>query len=227
MAEDTSKQIAELNQKVDTILEYVNQQRLKSQALDDLVADASIIGKDVYDTTVKALDDREVVLDPDELRELGIRMAQNVGNFNTILDTLGSAMDLMKDVGPIANEVIIDTTKKLHEFEQKGYFEFLKEFGLIIDNIVTHYGVEDVRMLADNVVAMLDVVKNLTQPEMLKSIDNAVRVFANLEMDNIPEYSIFKVMREMNKPEMKRTLGFFMTFLKNMSKNTINQEPIN
>ena len=227
MAEDTSKQIAELNQKVDTILEYVNQQRLKSQAIDDLVADASIIGKDVYDTTVKALDDREVVLDPDELRELGIRMAQNVGNFNTILDTLGSAMDLMKDVGPIANEVIIDTTKTLHEFEQKGYFEFLREFGKIIDNIVTHYEVEDVRMLGENVVAMLDVVKNLTQPDMLKSIDNAVRVFANLEMDNIPEYSIFKVMREMNKPEMKRTLGFFMTFLNNMSKNTINQEPIN
>jgi len=74
---------------------------------------------------------------------------------------------------------------------------------------------------------MLDVVKNLTQPDMLKSIDNAVRIFASLEMDDIPEYSIFKVMREMNKPEMKRTLGFFMTFLKNMSKNTINQEPIN
>ncbi len=227
MAEDTSKQIAELNQKVDMILEYVNQQRLKSQAVDDLVADVSIIGKDVYDSTVKALDDHEVVLDPDQLRELGIRVAQNVGNFNSILDTLGSAMDLMKDVGPIANEVIIDTTKKLHEFEQKGYFEFLREFGQIIDNIVIHYGVEDVRMLADNVVAMLDVVKNLTQPDMLKSIDNAVRIFANLEMDDIPEYSIFKVMREMNTPEMKRTLGFFMTFLKNMSKNTINQEPIN
>ena len=209
------------------ILDYVNQQRLKSQVVDDLVADASIIGKDVYDSTVKALDDHEVVLDPDQLRELGIRVAQNVGNFNSILDTLGSAMDLMKDVGPIANEVIIDTTKKLNEFEQKGYFEFLREFGQIIDNIVIHYGVEDVRMLADNVVAMLDVVKNLTQPDMLRSIDNAVRVFANLEMDNIPEYSIFKVMREMNKPEMKRAIGFFMTFMKNMSKNTINQEPIN
>ncbi len=227
MEDNNAKQIAELNQKVDTILDYVNQQRLKSQALDDLVADASIIGKDVYDSTVKALDDHEVVLEPDELRELGIRLAQNVGNINIMLDTLGSAMDLMKDVGPIANEVIIDATKKLNEFEQKGYFEFMKEFGLIIDNIVVHYGVEDVRMLADNIVGMLDVVKNVTQPEMLKSIDNAVRIFANLEMDDIPEYSIFKVMREMNTPEMKRTLGFFMTFLKNMSKNTINQEPIN
>ena len=221
MAENTSKQIAELNQKVDTILEYVNQQRLKSEAINDLIGDASIIGKDVYDSTVKALDEHEVVLEPDELRELGIRVAQNVGNFNTMLDTLGSAMDLMKDVGPIANEVIIDTTKKLNEFEQKGYFEFLKEFGHIVDNIVTYYGVEDMRMLADNVVAILDTVKNLTQPDMLKSVDNAVKVFANLEMENVPEYSIFRVMREMNKPEMKKALGFFITFMKNMSKNTI------
>ncbi len=221
MAENTSKQIAELNMKVDTILEYVNQQRLKSEAINDLIDDVSIIGKDVYDSTVKALDEHEVVLEPDELRELGIRVAQNVGNFNAMLDTLGSAMDLMKDVGPIANEVILDSTKKLNEFEQKGYFEFLREFGHIIDNIVTHYDVEDMRMLADNVVAILDTVKNLTQPDMLKSVDNAVKVFASLEMDNIPEYSIFRVMREMNKPEMKKALGFFITFMKNMSKNNI------
>ncbi len=223
MTDNTSQQIAELNQKVDTILEYVNQQRLKSQVIDDLVADASIIGKDVYDSTVTALDEREVILDPDQLRELGIRMAQNVGNFNNMLSSFGSVMDLVKDLEPIANEVIIDATKQLHVFEQKGYFEFIKEFGRIIDNIVTHYGAEDARMLADNVVAMLDVVKNLTQPDMLKSIDNAVRVFAGLEMDNIPEYSIFKVMREMNKPEMKKSIGFVMMFLKNMSKDPNNQ----
>ncbi|MEA3478914.1 MAG: hypothetical protein U9R60_12085 [Bacteroidota bacterium] len=217
MEENTTQQIAELNQKVDTILEYVNQQRLKSQAIDDLVADVSIIGKDAYDSTVKALDEHEVVLDPDQLRELGIRAAQNIGNFNILLDTMGSTMDLLKDVGPIANEVIIDTTKKLHEFEQKGYFEFMKEFGAIIDNIVTHYGINDVRMLADNVVTILDTVKNLTQPEMLKSIDTAVKVFANMEIENVPEYSIFRVMREINKPEMKKAWGFLFTFMKNMS----------
>jgi len=220
MADNTEKQLRELNAKVDTLLEYVNSQRLKSEALEDLVADASIIGKDVYDSTVKALDEHEVVLDPDELRELGIRMAQNVGNFNQLLDTLGSAMDLMKDAGPIANEVIIDTTKKLHELEQKGYFEFLRESGRIIDNIVTHYSVEDVRMLADNVVTILETVRNLTQPEMMKSMDNAVRVFSKLEMDDIPQYSMIGLMREMRKPEMKKALGFFVTFMKNLSKDS-------
>jgi len=205
MADNTTQQIAE-------------QQRLKSLAIDDLVADFSIIGKDAYDSTVKALDEREVVLDPDQLTELGIRFAQNIGNFNSMLDTMGSVMDLLKDVGPIANEVIIDSTKKLHEFEQKGYFEFMKEFGSVIDNIVTHYGVNDVRMLADNVVTIMDTVKNLTQPEMLKSMDTAVKVFSNMETENIPEYSIFKVIREINKPEMKKAWGFLFTFLKNMSK---------
>lgn len=224
MADNTEKQIAALNQKVDTILEYVNQQRLKSQAVDDLIQDASLIGKDVYDSTVKALDEHEVVLDPDQLKELGIRMAQNVGNFNSMLDTLGSVMDLMRDVGPIANEVIIDATKKLHELEQKGYFEFMIEFGRIIDNIVTHYGAEDARMLADNVVAILDTVQNLTQPDMLRSVDNAVKVFANLETENIPEYSIFKVMRELNKPYMKKSLGVFITFMKNFSQNNFNNQ---
>jgi len=219
MTDNTTKQIAELNQKVDTILEYVNQQRLKTQAMDDLVSDVSLIGKDVYDSTVKALDEHEVILEPDELRELGIRLAQNVGNFNSMLDTLGSVMDLMKDVGPIANEVIIDSTKKLHEFEKKGYFEFMKEFGNVIDNIVSYYDVEDVRLLADNVVTILDTVKNLTQPDLLRSVDNAVRVFASLEMDEVPEYSVFRLMREMNKPEMKKAIGFVMIFLKNMSKN--------
>lgn len=220
--ENTEKQIAELNQKVDTILEYVNQQRLKSMAMEDLISDVSIIGKDVYDGTVKALDEREVVLEPDELRELGIRFAQNVGHFNTLLDGLGSMMDLAKDVGPIANEVIIDATRKLHEYEQKGYFEFMKETGAIIDNIVSHYGVDDVRMLADNVVTILDTVKNLTQPEMMKSVDNAVRVFSNLEMDEVPEYSVFKLMREMNKPEMKKALGFMVSFMKSLSQSQDN-----
>jgi uncharacterized protein YjgD (DUF1641 family) len=190
--------------------------------MDDLIEDVSIIGKDVYDTTVKALDEHEVVLEPDELRELGVRLAQNIGNFNSMLDTLGSTLDLFRDVGPIANEVIIDTTKKLHEFEQKGYFEFFKEAGQIIDNVVTHYSAEDVKLLADNIVTIMDTVKNLTQPDMLKSIDNAVKVFSSMEMEDVPTYSIFRVMREMNTPEMKKALGFFVTFMKNLSRNDIN-----
>ena len=39
---------------------------------------------------------------------------------------------------------------------------------------------------------------------MLEAINNAVGIYQNLDPKDTPEYSIWKVMRELNTPEMKR-----------------------
>lgn len=210
-------QITELNQKVDLLLEYVNQQRLKTNQLEDLMSDLSIVGKDVYDSAVVELDKRMVELDLDEIKGLGLRVLRNIGNINQFLETFESLSDFLKDVSPIANEVIIDFSKKLHEFDQKGYFEFFKEVGVIFDNIITHYSPEDVKSLADNIITIMETIRSATQPEMMNAITNGVKVYGSIETENIPEYSIWKVVKEMNQPEMKRALGFFVTFIKNLS----------
>ncbi len=217
-SKNIQEQMDQLNQKLDLILEHVNQQRLKSEAVEDLIADVSIIGKDVYDTTVAELETQAVELDPEELKTLGIRILKNVHNFNEVMGMFESITDFMKDASPIANEVIIDFTRKLHEFEVKGYFEFMAEIGSVVDNIVTHFTREDIKLLADNVVTILETVKSMTQPEMLNSINNAVKIYGSLEMESVPEYSVWKLMREMNKPEMKRSLGFVVSFMKNLSQ---------
>ncbi|NQU53406.1 MAG: hypothetical protein HQ522_12805, partial [Bacteroidetes bacterium] len=120
-------QISELNQKVDLLLEYVNQQRLKTNQLEDLVADFSIVGKDMYDSAVEELDNRMVTLDLDQVKGLVLRVLRNVENMNNALEMFESVSDLIKDASPIFNEVIIDFTKKMNEFDQKGYFEFFAE----------------------------------------------------------------------------------------------------
>jgi uncharacterized protein YjgD (DUF1641 family) len=213
-------QVTELNRKVDLLLEYVNQQRLKTNQLEDLVADVSIVGKDIYDTAVEELDNRMVNLDLDQVKGLILRILGNMENINNFLEIFESITDLMKDAGPILNEVIIDFTKKLNDLDQKGYFEFFIETGKIIDNIISHYSPEDVRALADNVVTIMETVRSATQPEMMSALNNGLKIYGSMEMENVPEYSIFKVMREMNKPEMKRALGFFVTFMKNMAAET-------
>ena len=213
-------QISELNQKVDLLLEYVNQQRLNSNQIQDLVADVSIVGKDMYDSAVEDLDNRMVNLDLDQVKGLVLRILRNVENMNKFLELFESMNDLMKDAGPIFNEVIINFTKRLHELDQKGYFEFFAEAGNIFDNIITHYKPEDVKGLADNVVTILETVRTATQPEMMKALNNGFKIYGSIETENIPEYSIFRVLKEMNQPEMKRALGFFITFMKNMASNT-------
>ena len=216
-------QINEINQKLDLVLHYVNEQRLKSETIEDLVTDISIISKDAFSSAVEELDNRGIELNIDDIKLLVFKLMRNVNNFSQVMDMFESVTDLLKDAGPIINEVGIDFTHKLHEFEQKGYFTFFKELSKIIDNIISSYPPEEVRGLADNIVIILDTVRNLTQPDMLNAINNAVSIFKNLETENIQEYSLWKVFRELNTPEMKRGIGFIMTFLKNLSNESINK----
>lgn len=215
---DIQTQIYELNTKIDVILDYVNQQRLRSGAVEDLISDVSIIGKDMYDSVVTELETQAVEIDPEELRILGIKLIKNIKNFNKVLNIFESANDLAMDAGPIVNELIIDFTKKINEYEQKGYFEFFSESGKIMDNIVTHFSPEDVKLLADNIVNIMETVKSLTQPGLMNMLNKTVKVYENIEADSVPEYSIWKLLREMQKPEMKRSMGFLVTLLKDMSK---------
>jgi len=66
----------------------------------------------------------------------------------------------------------------------------------------------------------METVRSATQPEMMTALNNGLKIYGSMEMENVPEYSILKVMREMKKPEMKRALGFFVTFMKNMAAET-------
>jgi len=211
-------QIDEINQKLDLVLHYVNQQRLKSEVIEDLVTDVSIIGRDIFHSAVNELDNQNIELDIDEIKILVFKLIKNAGNFVSVLSAFESLNDFMKDAGPVVNEVMIDVIKKMHEFEKKGYFEFIKELMTVFDNIITSYSGEDVRLLADNIVIIMDTIKNMTQPEMLGAMNNAVNIYKNLNPDDAEEYSMWKAFREMRTPEMKRGIGFIMLFLKNLSK---------
>ena len=212
-------QIDALDKKMDLILGYVQQQNLQSKMVEDLVSDLSIVGKDAYDSTVAELDKRQVELDPSELTDLAVSFLRNVGNIKAVMDTLEMAVDLGKEVGPIANEVIIDFTKQMNSLEQRGYFDFVREIGPIIDNVVQGFSPQDLKELANNIVSILSIIKEMTQPEVLNTMQNAMKAFNSMETESVPSYSIWKLMKEMNSPEMKKALGYGITFMKNVSKD--------
>ncbi|MBT3208622.1 MAG: DUF1641 domain-containing protein [Bacteroidetes bacterium] len=224
--DDVKTQIDTLNAKVDLILDYVNQQRLKTAAVDDLLSDLAIVGKDVYDSTVEELDNAAVEIDPEDLRILGIKLIRNIKNFISLINSFESLSDFVKDASPIFNELIIDFTNKLNEFDKNGYFDFFKEVITVFNNVINHFSTEDMHQLANNAVTILETVKSFTQPDMLKSVNNAMHIFKNMEIENVPEYSLWKLMKEINKPEMRRALGFMVVFIKNVSnsQNQLNEK---
>lgn len=222
------EQIDDLNRKMDIILEEMFAQRNSRIEKEDLIKDLSIVGKDMFGHSVTVLDQAGVDFDSEALSALLIKLVRNIGTFNNMMDTLESVTDFMKDASPIVNQVGLDAIAKFSEFEEKGYLDFIKELISISDNIVTHFSTEDVRDLADNVVPILEMVKNLTQPDMIGAINNALTVFKSMDTENIPEYSLWKAFKTMQTPEMKKSIGFMITFLKNLTvsmneeKKTIN-----
>lgn len=216
--QNLQNQIDDINRKLDLVLHHVNEQRLKRESVEDLLQDASIIGKDAFQSTVAELDKRDIELNVDDLKCLSLRFIRNIDNFSQMLDTFESMMDLIKDAAPIANEAGIDVIHKFHELEQKGYFDFIREVSKVFDNIVTQYSREDIRQLADNIPVILELVKNATNPEVLNSLNNAINTYKDMDSGEVKEYSLWKTFKELRSPEMKRNMGFMIMFLKNLSR---------
>lgn len=126
-----NSRIDNLEQKIDLLLEYVNQQRLKSEAYDDLLSDLYLITKDVYNTSVLELEKQSFEIDPNQIVELLFNFLKNIKTFNLVLDKL--------------NETAND--------------------------------------------------------------------------NEIQRYSMWKMIREMNKPEMKLALGFAISYIKKIAKS--------
>lgn len=70
----------------------------------------------------------------------------------------------------------------------------------------------------------MDAILAITDPVIMKKVTLLAGTFRELDQKSVPEYSIWKVMREMNKPEMKKSLGFVMTFMKMLNEDKSKQK---
>jgi len=215
---DLQNQITRLNSKLDIILEEIELQKKHRREMEDLKDDLMRVGKDVYDTAVVELEELHDSFQPRDLIYLSKRLLRNVNTIDNSIQQMESLKDFLQDATPLARDYFFDFMNKLDEFDRKGYFQFLKESTKIIDHIVTSFTPEDVKNLSENIVTILQTVKNFTQPDMLQTINSALNVYKKLDIEIKDEVSVFRLLKEMNTPEMKRGIAFLIRFLKSLSE---------
>jgi uncharacterized protein YjgD (DUF1641 family) len=217
-------QISEINRKLDLIIDEASIQRQNREAVNDLVDDIAVIGKDAFKYMVKDLDNAGIELDNEALRDLVLRLIRNVNNMGMVLETLESFTDLAKDVTPIIKQIGLDGVQKFHEFEQKGYFELLNQLGKTFDTVLARYSKEDLQRLSENLIPVIDTFVNIADRRVLGKIDVAVSALKEINTEEIEEYSLWKLMRQLNKPEVRKSIGFVMALLQNISKTENNSK---
>lgn len=216
------EQIRDINRKLDLILDETLVQRQNREAVNDFVDDAAIIGKDAFKQMVTQLDDAGIELDSEALRCLILRLIRNIRSMGMVLEILESFTDLAKDLTPIVKQIGLDGVQKFHELEQKGYFEILNQFGKTMDILLSRYSKEDLQRLSVNLIPVADTLVNIADPNLLNKINAASTALKDINPDDIEEYSVWRLIRQMNKPEVRKSFGFIMAFLQNISKTERN-----
>ncbi|MDO8542135.1 MAG: hypothetical protein Q7S40_16985 [Opitutaceae bacterium] len=209
-----------LDRKLDLVLAEIEEVRRIRREFEELKDDLARVGKDLFQTAVTELEGTAPFVNTGDFAALAKRLIRNVNTMNELLVQLEGAREFLVDAAPLGRQLFSDGLAKMDELDRKGYFAMARELQRALDNVVANFTVEDVRLLADNLGAILQTVKNLTQSQMLHAINNAVEVYQKTDFETMEEYSLWRAFREANKPEMRRGLGFLIVFLRNLSAHT-------
>ena len=216
--------LVELNQKVDALTaqveflaEEARTQQQRRQEWDELKNDLTPVASEAYRLSVQQLDEIEGYVQLEDIIRLTKRLMRNTRNLEEILDQLEGLADLGREIGPLSQDMFLMLMTRLDEMERKGYFTFLQGGMEIMDEVVTNFSEEDVRQLGENVVLILQTVKEMTQPEIMQLMSSTV---GELREDDVPEdVSLFYIMRQMNDPQVKRGLAKTLNVLRTVSDN--------
>ena len=214
----------ELNEKLDLLTtqvtflsEEARQQQHRRQEWDDLKNDLTPVASDMYRLAVDQLDEVESYVQLEDVLRLMKRLMRNTRNLEQMLDQMESMMALWQDLNPLTQDAFLALMNRLDEMERKGYFAFFRGGMSIMDQIVTSFSEDDVEQLGQNVVLILNTVKEMTQPEIMMLLQNTAHVMR--EEEPIEDVSMMSILRQLNDPAVKRGLAKTLTVLKTVSEN--------
>lgn len=213
------QQIADLTQKIDALtvqVQYLTEQAQIAergrQDRNELMRDLVPVANDAFRLTVEQLEEVQEYVGLDDLLRLAKRLLRNGRNLEKMLDLLESAMDLLNTIGPMSDEAFGKAVDVLATMEQKGYFAFARGGVQIADNVVSSFTEDDVKKLGENVVLILNVVKNMTQPEIMTFVNNTLMV-ATREVEKPVDTSLLALLNQMRDPAVRRGLALTMRVL--------------
>ena len=216
--ENLQEQINELNRKLDILLEESFKEKQRREQQEDLMKDLSLIGKDLYDTAVERLDNEGVDLNDEVIVRLLFKLLRDIEIIYELLSSLESAYDLVKDLSPIVNQVGRDLIHKLSDMEQKGYLKLIASLTKVSDSFVKYYKPEDAEVLAKRVETLVELSRLALTSTLLEDTKTMLEAYEEARQEKPKKMGLLRAMRELSKPEMKKSLGFLVSMLNKFSQ---------
>jgi uncharacterized protein YjgD (DUF1641 family) len=175
----------------------------------ELMENIMPIAKDAMQIASDQFEEIQEYIKTDDLLRFVKKLARHRPQLEMLLDQFDALTDLIQILDPISKEGMNKVVTVLTELEQKGYFTFAQSGMRMMDTVVTSFTEEDVNRLGDNIVLILNTVKDMTQPEIMTFVRNTLMV-AEKEIEKPVDNSYMALIRQMRDPAVRRGLALTM-----------------
>lgn len=181
----------------------------------ELTHDLAPIGKQAMGTMTETFEDLDLSLE--DLARFARAMVDALPTLDAGMSQLASLAELAGTVSELSGPALEAVTLRLAAADNKGYFAFARAGAGIADRIVTSFTEEDVEALGENIVLILDTVKEMTQPEVMGMLRRTIHTVQDQDDTGEPP-SMFALLKEMRGPQVRRGLARMLAALRSMGE---------
>ena len=205
--------LALLHTKIDRLTEIAEGQRKRQEQLEDLVHDMLPIANQAVKLTIDELAELKSECGAEDLLFLLKRVLRDTCLLNDLLGRAEAAVELMDDVMPLSKQMVFQAIAVAEQLEAKGYFRLASGGYAVLDKLVANYTEADLRALAENMPALVSLMRQATRPELLKLANDAV---AALSAPPEP-VSFWQLLSVVFDAKMRQGLGRMLKLVKVMA----------
>ena len=214
--EGLDARLERLDRKLDRLGDQVGHLYQRTVAMEELKDELMPLARDAMGAMQEELGAIEHEFNSDEIAYLLRKVLRNTPRFIRFLDRLEALDGLMVELEPLSKEVLRGAVDTLQQAEDRGWFRLLRGGLGLMDEVAAHASDEDIQRLHDNVLALVDTVKQMTQPQMLTMANETLRVMQAPASHH--RVGVIGLMRALRDPEIQEGVGVLLELLRQTAR---------
>ncbi len=204
---------------LEVLTDEVMRQRASRERWSELTEVVTPIASQAMDTMSTELEDLDLSLD--DLARFARTAAATLPTLERLLAQVPVVAELVEVAAPLGRPVMDSATDAMATLDERGYFDLARSGLGVLDRVVTSFTEEDVEALGDNIVLILQTVREMTQPEVMQMFQ---RTFTTVQEGEHGESGeppgAFALLKEMRNPEVRRGLNKALHMLRSLGDET-------
>ncbi len=164
MANPNDKIFQEMNNKLNTVVDFSQEALNQGDVIRDLVRDLNIVNNSAMHSLQKELELANVHVDGREVRELFILFLKNIHNINAALQQMEAFTELGRETTITGQNLIKDLIERAEELERKGYFEHGQKAVRAVDKFLENLPQETFERLETAAPELARLTAELSDP---------------------------------------------------------------